>query len=166
MKAQRLQGSALILSAVCLLIGLTGPKTTLFYVSSVIGIILFILGIPAVYSAQPTSWVGIAGIVLLELSALIALGFRLDVVPSSLGNSLGLTSAILGTLGAVIVSWLTSREHVFPAWVGWVFMTQGLLNFLAGLLNFGSLTSVLSILLPVLQAVALLAYGYFIYQIQ
>jgi hypothetical protein len=73
-----------------------------------------------------------------------------------------MTSAVLGTLGAVIVGWLTTRERVFPAWVGWVFLAQGLLNFIAGSFDFGSLASVFRILLPGLQAIALLAYGYFI----
>jgi hypothetical protein len=87
MNARRLQGWCLILSAVCLLIGLTGPKTSRFYVSSVIGIILFMRGIPAIPSAQATGWVALAGVVLLELSALITLGFRLDMVLANLGNS-------------------------------------------------------------------------------
>src|SRR5512140_390969 len=100
MNVRRLQGLALILSAVCLLLAMVGIQTNIIFA---MGIILFILGIPAVYSVQPTAWVGLAGIVLLEVAALIALGFRLNVVlPSSLGNSLSLTSAILGALGAVI----------------------------------------------------------------
>ncbi len=133
MSVRRLQGLALLLSAVCLLLGAFGPRTVIFVT---IGIILFILAIPAVYSTQPTGWIGLAGIVLLELAALIALGFRLDLVPPSLGDSLSLTSAILGMLGAVIVGWLTTREHVFPAWVGWVFMVQGLLNFLGWVIQY------------------------------
>src|SRR5689334_11625449 len=101
MNLRRLQGLELILSAVCLLLGAFGPQTVSFLTW---GIFLLIWGIPAVYSAQPTGWVGLAGIVLLELAALIALGFRLHLVPpSSLGDSLSLTSAILGMLGAVIV---------------------------------------------------------------
>jgi hypothetical protein len=167
MNVRRLQGLALILSAVCvLLLGLSTPETTLFQVSSLIGVILFILGIPAVYSAQPTGWIGLVGIILLELGALIALGFRLDIVPSSLGDSLMLISASSGMLGAVIIGWLTTREHVFPAWVGWVFIAQGLLGFIAGLFNIGSPGRVLPIFINGLQAVALFAYGYFIYQIQ
>jgi hypothetical protein len=170
MNVRRLQGLALILSAVCLLLGLfgpqtigiVGPQTAMFYVT--ISAILFILGIPAIHSAQPTGWIGQVGIVLLELAALIVLGFRFNMVPSTLGDSLSLTSAIAGTLGAVIVGWLTTREHVFPAWVGWAFMAQGLLNFLSGQLTLNSLQGVLIMFLPILQAAALFAYGYFIYQ--
>jgi hypothetical protein len=67
---------------------------------------------------------------------------------------------------AVIVGWLTTREHVFPAWVGWVFMVQGLLNFITGLFNIGAQGRVFPILVPILQTVATFAYGYFIYQLQ
>src|SRR5215216_1902530 len=127
MNTRRLQGLALILSAVCtLLLGLSDPRTAMFDVIATSGVILFILGIPAIYLAQPSGWIGLAGITLLELAALISLGFRFEVVPSNLEDSLMLTSAILGTLGAVIVGWLTIREHVFPAWVGWVFLASGL----------------------------------------
>lgn len=164
MNVRRLQGLALILSAVCLLIGTFIPQTTIFVT---IGTILFILGIPAIYSAQPTGWVGLAGIVLLELAALIVLGFRLNLVqPSSLGDSLSFISAILGMLGAVMIGWLTIREHVFPAWVGWLFMLQGLLNFITGLFKIGTQGPAFLILIPILQTIAIFAYGYFVYQIQ
>jgi len=170
MNLQRLQGLALIVSAVCLLLGLfgpqtigiVGPQTAMFYVT--ISAILFILGIPAIHWAQPTGRIGLAGIVLLELAALIVLGFRFSLVPSALGDSLSLTSAVTGTLGAVIVGWLTTREHVFPAWVGWAFMAQGLLNFLSGQFKLNSLPGVLILFLPIMQAAALFAYGYFIYE--
>ncbi len=165
MNVQRLQAIALILSAVILLLGLVVPGTSIFYVSSVIGILLFMVGIPAIYSAQPSGWIGLLGIILLELSALIALGFRLDLVSSDLGGSLSLISAVLGMLGAVIFGWITIRDHVFPAWVGWVFLVQGPLNFITGLTGFGSSGRAIPILISLLQAVALIAYGYFLYQI-
>lgn len=160
MNVQRLQGLALMVSAVCLLLGLFVPQTATFFI--VISTLLFIVGIPAIHSAQPTGSIGLAGIILLELAALIALGFQLNMMPSSLGSSLSLTSAFAGMLGALIVGWLTTREQVFPAWIGLAFMAQGLLNFLAGLFNLAP--GVLPIFLAVLQAVVLLAYGYFIYQ--
>ena len=171
MNVRRLQGLALIVSAVCLLLGLFGPQTigilgpqaTLFYITT--SGILFMLGIPAIHAAQPTGWIGLVGIVLLELAALIALGFRFNLLTSSpLADSLVLTSAITGMLGALIVGWLTTREHVFPAWVGWAFMAQGVLNFITGLLKFNFLTGVLVVFLPILQVAALLAYGYIIFQ--
>jgi hypothetical protein len=171
MNIRRLQGLALIVSAVCFLLGLFGPQSisligpqaTAFYVTA--GIILFMLGIPAVYSVQPTGSIGLAGIVLLELASLIALLFQLRWMPSGLAGSMSLTSALAGMLGAVITGWLTTREHVFPAWVGWAFIAQGLLNFFTGVFNMGSLIGMIPIFLPILSAVVQLAYGYYIYQI-
>lgn len=170
MNVRRLQGLALIVSAVCFLLGLFGPQSisligpqvTAFYV--IVGIILFMLGIPAVYSAQPTGWIGLAGIVLLELAAFIPLLFRLNMVSPGLAGGLSLTSAIAGMLGAVIVGWLTTRGHVFPVWVGWGFLAQGVLNFFTGVFNLGNLTGAIPIFLPLLSIVVQAAYGYFIYQ--
>ena len=173
MSVLRLQGLALILSAVSLVfgllgpqnVGIIGPQATMFLI--MISSILFILGIPAIYSAQPTGWIGMAGIVLLEFAALIALGFRLNIVPwpSSLGDSLALTSAVAGMLGAVIVGWFTIREHVFPAWVGWAFLAHSLLNFITGQFNPGFLKGMIPIFVPVLDVIAIFAYGYFIYHL-
>jgi hypothetical protein len=171
MNVRRLQGLALIVSAVCLLLGLFGPQSislispqaTTFYL--IVGGILYILGIPAVNSAQPTGWLGLTGIVLLILAALIPLIFRLRMVPSGLADGLSLTSALSGLLGAVIIGWITIREHVFPAWVGWVFLAHSLLNFMTGQLNTGFLRGMIPIFVPVLDIVAIFAYGYFIYQL-
>lgn len=117
------------------------------------------LGIPAVYSVQPTGWIGLAGIILLELGAVIALMFQLRMVSSGLAGSLSLTSAFAGMLGAVIIGWLTTREHVFPAWLGWAFIAQDLLNFFTGVFNMGSLTGAIPIFLPILGIVVQFAYG-------
>ncbi len=166
MDIRRLQSLALIVSAICVLLGLVAPNTTLADASAVIGILLFMFGIPAVNAVQPTGWVGPLGIILLEIAAVIVLGFRLDIVSSSQGGTLSLINAILGMLGAVIIGWLTIREDKFPAWLGWLFLVQGVLNFIAGSLNFGSLSAVFSILVTILYAVALFAFGYYIYQRQ
>lgn len=170
MNVRRLQGLALMASAVCFLLGLFGPQSlsligpqaTEFFV--IAGILLFIVGIPAVNSAQPTGAIGLAGIGLLILASLIALLFRLNLVPSGLEGSLSLTSAVAGMLGAVITGWLTIRERVFPAWLGWAFIAQGLLNFMTGVLNLGPLTGMIPIFLPLLGVVVYFAYGYLIYQ--
>lgn len=171
MNVRRLQGLALIVSAVCLLLGifgpqslaLIGPQATTFYL--IVGGILFILGIPAVNSVQPTGRLGLTGIVLLILAALIPLLFRLRMVPSGLADSLSLTSALAGLLGAVIIGWITIREHVFPAWVGWAYLAQSLLNFLTGQFNPGFLKGMIPIFVPVVDVVAIFAYGYFIYHL-
>jgi hypothetical protein len=87
MSVRRLQGVALMFSALSLLIGLLGPQNIgiigpqAIVVLITMSTILFIVGIPAIYSTQPTGWMGMAGIVLLEFAALIALGFRLNMVP-------------------------------------------------------------------------------------
>ena len=171
MNVRRLQGLALIVSAVCLLLGLFGPQSisligpqaTTFYL--IVGGILYILGIPAVNSAQPTGRLGLTGIVLLILAALIPLLFRLRMVPSGLADGLSLTSALAGLLGAIIIGWITIREHVFPAWVGWAFLVQSLLNFITGQFNPGFLKGMIPIFVPILDVVAIFAYGYFIYQL-
>ncbi len=164
MNLRRLQSLALIVGAVLLLPGVTGAEAGILGAISAVSIVLFMMGIPAVIVAQPSGRAGWIGIVLLEVGALIALAFRLGLVPhSSLGDSLSLTSAILGMLGAVIIGWLTARGNVFPAWAGWLFLTQGVLNFLAGVLDLGSMGGALPFVLELLLALALLAYGYFIY---
>ncbi len=163
MNLQRLQALALILSAVCLLLGLAAPGAPGLEVITAAGIVLFMFGIPAVNAAQPSGWVGLAGVLLLELAALIALGFRLDVVPSGLGSSLSETSALLGMLGALITGWVTIGEHVFPAWVGWAFLVQGLLNTVAGLFKPGLLAGAFPLVLALLYVAALFGYGYFLY---
>ena len=170
MNVRRLQGLALIVSAVCFLLGLFGPQTisligpqaTTFY--NIAGIILFMLGIPAVYSAQPTGSIGLAGILLLELAAFIPLLFRLNMVTADLAGSLSLTSALAGMVGAVIIGWITIKEHVLPAWVGWTFLAYGLLNFIAGQINFVSLQGAMPILLALLGIAVQAAYGYFVFQ--
>jgi hypothetical protein len=74
------------------------------------------------------------------------------------------TSALSGMPGAVIVGWLTAREHVFPAWVGWVYIAQCVFNFITGPFKFNSLAGERVMFFPLLQAAALFAYGYLIYQ--
>lgn len=170
MNIRRLQGLALMLSAVFFLLGLFGPQSisligpqaTSFYL--IAGIILFMLGIPAVHSLQPTGWIGLVGIILLELAAFIPLLFWSRMVPSGLAGSLSLTSALAGMLGAVIIGWLTLREHVFPAWLGWAYLAYGFLNFIAGQINFGSLQGAIPFFISLLSIVVQFAYGYFIYQ--
>lgn len=170
MNLPRFQGLALMFSALTLLIGLLGPQnigilgpgTTMFLVT--ISAILFMLGIPGIHAVQPTGWIGLVGIALLELAALIVLGFRFNMVASNLGDSLSLTSAIAGMLGAILIGWLTIRENVFPAWVGWGFLAYGLLNVITAQFNFVGLSAVLLMFLPILQAVMLFTYGYFIFQ--
>jgi hypothetical protein len=163
MNMRRFQGLSLVLSAVCLLVGHFGPDSTLFHAVALIGTALFIFGIPVIQAVQPTGPIGFAGIVLLELAAVIALVFQLGVISSpSLGGVLGLTSAIAGLAGRLIIGWLTTRKNVFPAWVGWAFIAEGLLNVVGGIFNFGSFANTLSLIVVLLGAAALLGFGFLI----
>jgi hypothetical protein len=170
MNIRRLQGLALIVSAVCFFLGLFGPQSfsligpqaTSFYL--ITGILLFMLGIPAIHSLQPTGTIGLTGIFLLELAAFIPLLFLSNLMPSGLASSMSLTSALAGMVGAIIIGWLSTREHVFPAWLGWTYLAYGILNFVAGQINFGSLQGLIPFIISLLSIVVQFAYGYFIYQ--
>jgi hypothetical protein len=45
-----------------------------------------------------------------------------------------LTSAIAGSLGSLIVGWLTIRVNVFRPWIGWLMSVGAILNILAPVL--------------------------------
>jgi hypothetical protein len=170
MNMRRVQGLSLIISAVLFLLGLFGPQSisligpqaTSFYL--IAGILLFMLGIPAVHALQPTGSIGLVGIILLEVAAFIPLLFWSNMVPAGLANSLSLTSALAGMAGGVIIGWLTTRERIFPAWLGWAFLAYGLLNFITGQINFGSLQGAIPFIISLLSIVIQFAYGFFIYQ--
>ncbi len=157
---RRLQGGALILSAICLLVGRFVPGLTVSngaFILALVGVILFMIGIPSIQLFQPEGLFGWIGILLLEVSALIALAFLLSLINSS---GLAFTSAILGMLGRVTLGYLTVRRHRFPAWAGWAFILAGIINLLAGVVNFGTASEVMAAIAVVLDAVALFGYGY------
>jgi len=103
---------------------------------------------------------GLVGIILFEHSALIALGInQLGVLAA--GDALVLTSVLTGALGRIIVGWLAAKGKVFPAWAGWTFLIQGLLN-LAGhvyLYNLGTFGSTLGTIVFLLDSIAVFGYG-------
>ncbi len=164
MNIRRLQGAALIISAVIDLVGLIGAGTSAVRYLFILGALLLMFGVPALQSLQPAGTLGWIGIGLIELAALIAL--ILNVTGASgagiVSNAIPLLSALAGGIGRVIVGWITTRRDVFPQWVGWAFIAEGVLNFLGGLLNAASLASVFGILVALLGAAALLGYGWFI----
>jgi hypothetical protein len=164
MNIRRLQGLALLLSAILSIVGLLGSDTPLFDAIAVISIVLFIIGIPAVYSAQPIGTPGLVGIILLIVAAVIALGFRLLDLPLSptVVSILIWTSVISGAVGRLIVGWLTTRHRVFPAWAGWAFIVEGLLIAFGGVLNVESFAGPFNIIYTAVLAVALLGYGYYL----
>jgi len=159
MNIRRLQGWALLLSAICLLVGRflpTLPIANGAVILAILGTILLIFSIPAIQALQPEGLVGWIGIVLIELAALIALAFQLDLVSAS---GLALISAILGMLGRVVTGWLTIRDNKFPAWAGWAFLVAGVLNLVGGFVGLGIVAEVVFIIGILLEALALLGYG-------
>src|SRR5690606_39083086 len=98
--------------------------------------------------------------------AVIALGFQLLnlALSPSIENLLIWTSILGGTLGRLIVGWLTTRHRVFPAWVGWAFIVEGLLSFLGGVVDLGSFTNVFSTIVILAGVIALLGYGYYLFR--
>ncbi len=157
LKIRRLQGWALILSAICLLLGRFLPVSSISHIIAVAGTVLFILDVPAIQLHQPEGLIGWIGILLLEIAALIALAFMLG---SDGGPTLALTSAILGMLGRVIIGWLTIRQDRFPAWAGWAFLISGILNLITGAVDLASASTVISVVAILLEVGALLGYGY------
>lgn len=165
MSIRRFLGLILVLSAVCLLVGHFGPDTTLFHVISLIGTASFIISIPVIQLVQPTGWIGWTGIVLLELAALIALLFQLDAISSpNLGGVLGTLSAIAGLAGRLIIGWKTVRKKVFPTWVGWAFIAEGLLNTIGGIYHFGTFANTFNLIVVLIAALALIGYGIYTFR--
>lgn len=162
MNIRRVQGLALILGAVCLLLAFFGSDAAIAGTVGVLGLLLLIFGIPAVNSSQPTGSIGLIGVILIILAAVIALGFRVGLFgDTGMEGALIATSVISGLAGRVITGWLTTKEKVFSPWVGWTLIASGVLN-LAGLLGVDSPAVAVVILL--LEAVALLGYGIHIFQ--
>jgi len=165
--AHRLQGLALILSAICLLIGQFGNGSAFFRVISLIGSVLFLLGIPVVYAVQSMGSIELIGIILIELAAVITLGFQSRILSrTELGNTLILASAIAMMIGNALIGWITTQNNVFPAWVGWTFLADGLLNFIGGVFDVGSIAYGLAFVVLLLGVVARFGYGFFLYQRQ
>ncbi len=166
MNIRRLQGAALIISAVINLVGLIGSGTSPVRYLFLLGALLLIFGVPAIELVQRAGTLDWVGIVLIELAAIIAL--VLNIVSMSGGGSFSsaipLTSAILGAVGRVIVGWLTTQHRDFPVWAGWTFMAEGVLNFVGGLLGNAPFAEALGIVVALLGAAALFAYGWGIMQ--
>jgi hypothetical protein len=167
MNTGRHSGMLLIIGGVCLLFGFLGSGRILFNFIALIGSVLFILYIPAIHAFQPGGLIGLVGIILVELAAIIALGFQIGLLnSSSLGDALALASASAGVLGRLIVGWLTTRKKVFPAWVGWVFMAVGVIVLIGGIFHFDPVPNMYSVIVGLLGVAALFGYGFTIYRRQ
>jgi hypothetical protein len=143
MKWIRLSGWALILSALIFLFGfawdhlLNGPFTLFTVMIGLLGDILFLVGLPGIQQSQPqTGRPGQIGLILMGLGALIAIiaNLLIRLAGVEVDDWIPLTSAIAGSLGSLIVGWLTVRANVFRPWVGWLMMVGAILNILAPVL--------------------------------
>ena len=160
MNIRRFQGWALLLILPIDLLSFIAGDAPWYSVLLVVSVILFIVGVPAIQSVQPMGMPGLAGILLVELAAVIALGINLFGGPE-VSEALILTSVLAGALGRMIVGWLTAKGNIFPAWVGWTFLLQGVLN-LAGYLflyDLGAFGSTLGTITFLLDSIAAFGYG-------
>lgn len=159
MNITRLQGWALLIILPIDLLSFVVGDAPWFGVLIAITVLLFIFGVPAIQSVQPMGTAGLIGILLIELAALIA--FSINYLGVSGENALPTISVLAGALGRIIVGWLTTRANVFPAWVGWVFLSQGILSLLSFALLDDTVTlgSALGTLIVLLDSVAAFGYG-------
>ena len=143
MKWIRLSGWALILSALIFLFGfawdhlLNGPFTLFTVMIGLLGDILFLIGLPGIQQSQPqTGRPGQIGLMLMGIGAVIAIiaNLLIRLAGVEVDDWIPLTSAIAGSLGSLIVGWLTVRANVFRPWVGWLMMVGAILNILAPVL--------------------------------
>jgi hypothetical protein len=160
MNIRRAQGWALFLGAAFLPFGLLGFEAEYFRYLGLIGVLLFIFGIPAINASQPSGTIGLIGIILIALAAVIPFGFHFGVFGDTrFDDALIATSVIAALAGRIITGWLTIKKQVFSPWLGWGLMAVGVFN-LTGSLDLGSLGGgVISIILTLLDAAVLAVYG-------
>ena len=159
MNIRRVQGLALLIGAACLPLGLLELNAPYFWYLALIAVVLLIFGIPAIHTSQPSGPIGLIGIILIVLAAVIAVGFRVGVFgETGFDDALIATSVIAALVGRIITGWLTIKKQVFSPWLGWGLIAVGVVN-LTGALGLGSLGSVISITLTLLDAAVLAIYG-------
>ncbi len=161
MSVRRMQGWALVVSGLLALLWILNSDSSVIRALLTVGAVLLILGVPAIGTVQRFSTLGWLGIVLVEVAAIVALVINLTGSGggSGLTNALPLVAALAGAVGRVIVGWLTTRQKMLPAWAGWAFMAEGVINFLGGLVSISALSPVLGAVVPLLGAAALVGYG-------
>jgi hypothetical protein len=160
MNLRRFQGWALMVILPIDLLSFVAGDAPWFAVVLTISVLLFMVGVPAIQSVQPMGTAGLIGIILIELAAVIALGINYLGGPD-VSEAFIATSVLAGALGRIIIGWLTARGNIFPAWVGWAFLLQGILN-LTGYLflyDLGTFGSVLGTVAFLLDSVAAFGYG-------
>ena len=159
MNIRRVQGLALFIGAACLPLALLELNAPYFWYLALIAVVLLVFGIPAINTSQPSGPIGWIGIILIALAAVIALGFRVGALgDTGFEDALIATSVIAALAGRIITGWLTIKKQVFSPWLGWGLIAVGVIN-LTGSLALGSLGSIISIALTLLDAAVLAVYG-------
>ena len=164
MNIHRVQGLALILGAVCLLLSFFISDTALSQAIGILGTLLFVFGIPAVHTSQPSGSIGLIGIILMILAAVIALGFGFGIFGgTSFDGILIVISALSGVAGRLIVGWLTIQKRVFSQWIGWALIVEGVIS-MGGFLDIPALASLYVFAVSLAGAVAEFGYGVHIFR--
>ena len=149
MNIQRLQGLALILSALTgalLLLPfmkyLTFIFSNLFEVIRIISAMLFIMGLSAIKTIQPQtkkSWSfrmrkwWTSGLIFMAIPAFqkiisgLTIIFAIDL-ESYIWVGLGFFVVIAYSGGYLLAGWLTTQTRVFPVWVGWILIITGIFD--------------------------------------
>jgi hypothetical protein len=170
MDLRYLGGWALLLSAAISLLSTTwdaliggSPAAAPIRAIVLLGSVLFVLGLPAIWALQPQiGRVGLAGLVLMAIGAVVALAINLYFLLGGAGidAALPFASALIGVLGALIVGGQTVRVRVVATWIGWLLICGGVLNFAGGLTDARSVAGPVSFLGVAAGAVAIGALGW------
>jgi len=170
MELRYLGGWALLLSAAFSLLSVTwdslisgSPAAAPIRAIVLLGSVLFVVGLPAIWALQPQiGRVGLAGLVLMAIGAVVALAISLYFILGGTGidEALPFAGALISLLGALIVGWQTVRAGVVATWIGWLLICGGVLNFAGGLTDARSLAAPVSFLGVAAGAVAIGAFGW------
>ncbi|HEX9036812.1 MAG TPA: hypothetical protein VF808_07455 [Ktedonobacterales bacterium] len=167
-------GWALLINGVgTVLLGLLGLLSYLYVLSypaadtlapyQLVGLALFILGLPVIQLTQTRAGrLGWLGIGLMELGAVMALVYILLSWLTSVDTPsfVPFTSALAGLIGDLLVGYLTVRVGVFfPKWAGWSLAAAGLINFTLGLTPPSNILGIVASLFAMLGGLAIVAYA-------
>ena len=159
MNIVRVQGLALLLGAICLPLSLLELGTDYSQYVASIGIVLIILGVPAINTRHTSGLTGLIGVALIILAAVIALGFRVGIAEGSGFEDVLIPISVMSALaGRIITGGLTIAKRVFSPWLGWGLIAVGVVN-LAGSFDLGSVGNVISMTLVVLDAAVFAGFG-------
>ncbi len=162
-------GWALLVSAGISLLSATwddlfsGSPTPLIRGITLLGSLLFIIGLPAIQLRQPQiGRLGQLGLLLLGIGAIMAFLINVFFLAGGTGvnDALPFTSALVGLLGALIVGWRTSRARVVSVWIGWLLIAGSVLNFASGFAGVQPLADMFGFMGALVGAAAIAGYGW------